>query len=99
MCTLPTSGGPDRDTLTIYGSVSSYTRPYRYNTGNDVVSPTVPNTYDPYLLHNPPPYFPTAGSFQILDWSELSFVSRTDLLIDPGRLPRTQSVDPAAHLR
>jgi hypothetical protein len=64
-------GGPDRDTLTIYGSVSSYTRPYRYNTGNGGGFANGVNMYDPYLLHDPPPYFPTAGSFQILDWSEL----------------------------
>ena len=64
-------GGPDRGTLTMYGSVSSYTRPYRYNTGNDGGFLIGVNNYDPYLLHNPPPYFPTAWSFQILDWSEL----------------------------
>jgi hypothetical protein len=22
-------------------------------------------------MHDPPPYFPTVGSFQILDWQEL----------------------------
>jgi hypothetical protein len=64
-------GGPDRDMLSIYGSVSSYTRPYRYNTGNGGGFAQGSNTYDPYLLHNPPPYFPTAGSYQIIDWNEL----------------------------
>lgn len=64
-------GGPDRDMLTIYGSVSSYTRPYRYDTGSNGGFSEGANTYDPYLLHTPPPYFPTAGSFQIMDWSEL----------------------------
>ncbi len=39
------------------------------------------NTYDPWLLHDPPPYFPTVGSYQILDWQEL---------------PNTQSVLPAS---
>lgn len=64
-------GGPDRDMLTIYGSVSSYSQPYRYNTGNGGGFSEGSNTYDPYLLHNPPPSFPTAGSFEILDWTEL----------------------------
>jgi hypothetical protein len=71
-CNAADLGGPDRDTLTIYGSVSSYTRPYRYNTGNDGGFQNGSNTYDPYLLHNPPPYFPTAGTYQIIDWTELS---------------------------
>lgn len=64
-------GGPTRDTLIIYGSVSSLLRPYRYTTGSDDGFRRGENTYDPYLLHNPPPYFPTVGTYQILDWREL----------------------------
>jgi hypothetical protein len=66
-------GGPLRDLLTIYGSVSSYKRPYR---ANGVYPPTAgflngANEYDTWLLHDPPPFFPTVGSYQILDWREL----------------------------
>ena len=74
-------GGPDRDMLTIYGSVSSFQRPYRYNTGTHGGFANGSNTYDPWLLHNPPPFFPTVGTYQILDWREL---------------PNTQGVLPAS---
>ena len=77
--------GPIRDMLTIYGSVSSYHKPYRStvdNNGNTLGGFTNgSNTYDPWLLHNPPPYFPTVGTYQILDWREL---------------PSTQGVLPAS---
>jgi hypothetical protein len=64
-------GGPDRDLLTIYGSVSSLHTPYRYSPSTDGGFENGANTYDTFLLHNPPPYFPTVGSYQILDWREL----------------------------
>ncbi len=54
----------------MYGSVSSCLQPYRYSTGGGGFA-NGENTYDPYLLHNPPPYFPTVGTYQILDWREL----------------------------
>ena len=67
--------GPIRDMLTIYGSVSSYHTPYRstVNNSGDTLGgfDQGANTYDPWLLHDPPPYFPTVGSYQILDWQEL----------------------------
>jgi len=63
-------GGPTRDYLAMYGSVSSCLQPYRYSTGGGGFA-NGENTYDPYLLHNPPPYFPTVGTYQILDWREL----------------------------
>ncbi len=67
--------GPRRGLLTIFGSVSSYQTPYREFTassGSDYSGfDTGANTYDGFLLHNPPPYFPTVGSYQILDWQEL----------------------------
>ena len=79
------SYGPIRDMLTIYGSVSSYHTPYRstVNNSGDTLGgfDNGANTYDPWLLHDPPPYFPTVGSYQILDWQEL---------------PNTQSVMPAS---
>jgi hypothetical protein len=67
--------GPRRNLLTLYGSVSSNMTPYRATTssnGSDYAGfAQGANTYDRYLLHNPPPHFPTIGSFQILDWQEL----------------------------
>ncbi|MBN1319234.1 MAG: hypothetical protein JXA87_00190 [Thermoleophilia bacterium] len=67
-------GGPLRDTLTIYGSVSSFQTPYKYRSSGLGVGgfQNGSNEYDPFLLHNPPPYFPTTGTYQILDWQELS---------------------------
>jgi type II secretory pathway pseudopilin PulG len=68
--------GPRRDTLTLFGSVSSLGTPYRRTSPIDGSSDYAgfsqgENTYDGFLLHNPPPYFPTVGSYQILDWQEL----------------------------
>ncbi|MCZ7663913.1 MAG: hypothetical protein M5U22_13755 [Thermoleophilia bacterium] len=75
--------GPRRDMLTIFGSVSTKGTPVRMaqsSNGSDYAGfLRGTNTYDSYLLHNPPPYFPTVGSYQILDWVEL---------------PNTQSVAP-----
>ncbi len=76
--------GPVRDMLTIYGSVSSYHTPYRSTVNNYGTTlggfANGTNTYDPWLLNDPPPYFPTVGSYQILNWQEL---------------PNTQSVLPS----
>jgi hypothetical protein len=70
--------GPRRNLLTIYGAVSTLQTPYRMaytgtgGTGSDYAGfGTGANLYDTFLLRNPPPYFPTVGSFQILDWQEL----------------------------
>ncbi len=67
--------GPVRDMLTIYGSVASYKRPYRAtvdNGGNTLGGfANGTNSYDPFLLHNPPPYTPVVGSYQIINWKEL----------------------------
>jgi hypothetical protein len=61
--------------LTIYGSVSTYNKPYRSTVNQSGATlggfDDGANTYDPWLLKNPPPYFPTVGSYQILDWNEL----------------------------
>jgi hypothetical protein len=69
----PRNWGPRRDLITFYGSVSSYDTPSRETTsGNEYCGfNNGANVYDTYLLHLPPPYFPTIGSFQILDWQEL----------------------------
>ncbi len=65
--------GPRRDLLTFYGSISSHDTPTRATTsGSDYCGfNNGANVYDSFLLHNPPPYFPTIGSYQILDWREL----------------------------
>jgi len=67
--------GPRRDLLTFYGSISSHDTPTRATFpeyGSDYCGfKNGANVYDPFLLYNPPPYFPTVGSFQILDWREL----------------------------
>ncbi|MHB1414940.1 MAG: hypothetical protein ACYC1C_06775 [Chloroflexota bacterium] len=66
--------GPRRDELTFFGSISTKGTPVRMasNGGSDYAGFLVGNnSYDSYLLHNPPPYFPTVGSYQILDWREL----------------------------
>jgi hypothetical protein len=75
--------GPRRLLLSIYGSVCSHDTPTREtqnSNGNDFAGfEQGSNVYDPFLLHQPPPFFPTIGSFQILDWREL---------------PSTQAVSP-----
>jgi type II secretory pathway pseudopilin PulG len=69
------SWGPRRDLLTIFGAVSTLLTPYRMtyaSSGSDFAGfLNGANSYDTYLLRNPPPFFPTVGSFQILDWQEL----------------------------
>jgi type II secretory pathway pseudopilin PulG len=65
--------GPRRNLLTFYGSVSSHDTPTRATTSGTTYCGFAQgaNEYDPFLLHNPPPFFPTIGSYQILDWQEL----------------------------
>ncbi len=68
--------GPRRGMLTIFGSVSSYETPFRRTSpiegsSNYAGFEEGTNLYDGFLLHNPPPHFPTIGSYQILDWQEL----------------------------
>jgi type II secretory pathway pseudopilin PulG len=65
--------GPKRNLLKIYGSISTRLTPVRmsYANLNYAGFGQGENVYDSFLLHNPPPYFPTVGSYQILDWREL----------------------------
>lgn len=62
--------GPRRNTLTIFGSISTKGIPVRMAqaaTGSNYAGFLVGvNTYDSYLLYNPPPYFPTVGSYSTL---------------------------------
>jgi hypothetical protein len=72
------SWGPRRGTLTFFGSVSSYETPFRRTSPINQADTDYAgfkygvNTYDTFLLHNPPPYFPRVGTFQILDWNEMT---------------------------
>ena len=76
------TSGPRRGLLTIYGSVSSYLTPYRYSVAGNGVDyggfGRGANVYDGFLLHNPPPKFPTVGSYQILEWQELPSTQAVD---------------------
>ena len=58
------TSGPRRGTLTIIGSVSSFLTPSRLTvsgTGAYGGFGAGVNDYDPFLLHTPPPSFPTVG--------------------------------------
>lgn len=66
--------GPKRDTLTFFGSISSKQTPVRASFSGSTLLGGFKygaNIYDSFLLHNPPPYFPMVGTYQILDWNEL----------------------------
>lgn len=65
--------GPRRHELTYYGARCSFAEPTRTSTsGNDYCGFLYGVTmYDQFMLYNPPPFFPTIGSYQILDWQEL----------------------------
>jgi hypothetical protein len=69
------TSGPRRGLLKFYGSVSSYLTPYRYSVSSNNADyggfGRGANVYDAFLLHNPPPKFPTVGSYQLLEWQEL----------------------------
>jgi Tfp pilus assembly protein PilX len=68
------ASGPRRATLTIVGSVSSYLQPSRLTYSSDGSYGGFgggANVYDSFMLHTPPPSFPTVGSFQVLEWQEL----------------------------
>ena len=60
-----------KDALTIVGSVISSTKPY-WNWGSGPTSGFITRTvtYDPNVLYNPPPYFPTSGEYEFISWSE-----------------------------
>jgi type II secretory pathway pseudopilin PulG len=65
--------GPRRRLLTFYGSVSSLGTPSRATTSGETYCGFAQgaNSYDRFLLNTPPPFFPTIGTYQILDWQEL----------------------------
>lgn len=61
-----------RNSLTIYGSIISNEKSY-WNYGSEPLSGfrirTI--TYDSNLLYNPPPYFPTNGEYELINWEEI----------------------------
>ena len=63
-----------KDKITVYGGIASYSwwTWSWVNNSNQVISgyQNTVQTYDNYLALNPPPYFPTTGSFAILSWKE-----------------------------
>ncbi|MBU0618835.1 hypothetical protein KKD62_01215 [Patescibacteria group bacterium] len=60
-----------RNSLTIYGSLTSNLKSY-WNFGTSPSSGfrTRTTTYDNNLLYEPPPYYPTSGEYELLYWSE-----------------------------
>lgn len=62
-----------KDSLTRYGMIASYGVPATaWVSGNSVVSGfrQGSSAYDPNMLYNPPPYFPTAGQYDFISWEE-----------------------------
>jgi hypothetical protein len=63
-----------RDSLTINGALISFNKSYwNFTIGGNLVSGFTTRTinYDGNLLFMPPPYFPTSGEYQFLNWQEL----------------------------
>lgn len=60
-----------RDSLTINGALISYSKSY-WNYGNPLESGFVDRTinYNSNFLFNPPPFFPTSGSLEFINWKE-----------------------------
>jgi|SRR3990170_4399703 len=60
-----------RNSLTINGSVISFLKSY-WNFGSPPSSGFRTRTinYDTDVLYNPPPYFPTSGDYEFIDWKE-----------------------------
>ena len=65
--------GAIKNNIQVYGSISTLqTWTWTWVSGSIVTSGyrTTSQTYDPYLTLNPPPEFPTTGTFAILSWRE-----------------------------
>ena len=65
--------GAVKDNIQVYGSISTLqTWTWTWVSGSTVTSGyrTTSQTYDPYLTLNPPPEFPTTGTYAILSWRE-----------------------------
>jgi len=61
-----------KDSLTINGGVISFNKSY-WNFGSSPTSGFISReiNYDGNLLFYPPPYFPTSGNFELIDWKEI----------------------------
>lgn len=61
-----------RNSLTIYGSLISYQKSY-WNFGTTPSSGFKTRTviFDPHLVYNPPPYYPSIGSYETISWEQL----------------------------
>ena len=69
----PYAYGAIKSSIQVYGSISTYlTWTWTWVSGSTVVSGyrNTTQTYDPYLTLNPPPEFPTTGTYAILSWRE-----------------------------
>ena len=63
--------GAVKDKLTINGSVISYLKSYwNFGSAPDSGFITREINYDSNNLFNPPPYFPTTGSYEFITWKE-----------------------------
>ncbi|OGY18124.1 MAG: hypothetical protein A2900_05520 [Candidatus Chisholmbacteria bacterium RIFCSPLOWO2_01_FULL_50_28] len=61
-----------RNSLSIYGSLISYEKSY-WNFGTEPISGfrTRTITFDPNIAINPPPYYPSFGTYDLISWTEL----------------------------
>ena len=66
--------GNVKDKLTINGAIMSFNKSYwNFESGGNLISgfTSRETNYDGNLLFMPPPYFPTTGEYQFLNWKEL----------------------------
>ena len=66
--------GNVKDRLTINGAVMSFEKSYwNFTSGGSLISGFTTRTinYDGSLLFMPPPFFPTSGEYQFLNWQEI----------------------------
>ena len=70
---FPYVSGAVKNNISVYGSISSYlTWTWTWVSGSTVLSGyrNTSQSFDPYLTLEPPPEFPTTGSYAILSWRE-----------------------------
>ncbi len=70
---FPNSRGPVKNSINIYGGISSNQYwTWSWVSGSRVVAGynNTTQTYDPYLTLSPPPEYPTTGTYAILTWRE-----------------------------
>lgn len=66
--------GNVKDSLTLNGTVISFEKSYwNFNSGGSVISgfTTRQINYDGNLLFMPPPFFPTSGEYEFINWREI----------------------------